>query len=224
MIRPFDHHHGLVALLDRDNVDTDAILPKQFMKMITRDGYGPHAFDEWRYLDVGEPGMDCSRRPRNPDFELNQPRYQGASILLTRSNFGCGSSREHAVWSLREYGFAVIIGASFADIFRGNCVNNGLLAITLEARQIERLALDVVNTPGYHLSVRLSEQCLETADGERLDFAIPAADKQRLLAGLDPIDITLQRQADIRAFERWQRSQLPWLYDPAASFAGRKGR
>ncbi|WP_437884400.1 3-isopropylmalate dehydratase small subunit [Pseudomonas sp. LRF_L74] len=212
-MRPIDHHHGLVALLDRDNVDTDAILPKQFMKMITRDGYGPHAFDEWRYLDRGEPGMDCSERPRNPDFELNQPRYQGASILLTRSNFGCGSSREHAVWSLREYGFAVIIGESFADIFRGNCVNNGLLTIPLEAGHIERLAQDVVNTPGYRLSVYLSEQYLETPCGERLHFDIPAADRQRLLAGLDPIGVTLLRQAHIRAFERRQKDRLPWLYE-----------
>ena len=211
MIRPIDHHEGLVALLDRDNVDTDAILPKQFMKMITRTGYGPHAFDEWRYLDTGEPGADCSQRPLNPDFALNQPRYQGASILLTRSNFGCGSSREHAVWSLFEYGFVVIIGQSFADIFRSNCVNNGVLTISLKPDYIGYLATAVANAPGYSLKVELEAQCLQLPNGERLTFDIPPADKNRLLAGLDRIGSTLKQQARIKAFEQQQKRLLPWL-------------
>lgn len=212
MIRPIDHHEGLVALLDRDNVDTDAILPKQFMKMITRTGYGPHAFDEWRYLDPGEPGADCSQRPLNPEFALNQPRYQGASILLTRSNFGCGSSREHAVWSLFEYGFVVIIGQSFADIFRSNCVNNGVLTISLKPDYIDYLATAVANAPGYSLKVELEAQCLQLPNGERLTFDIPTADKNRLLAGLDLIGSTLKQQARIKAFEQQQKRLLPWLH------------
>lgn len=211
-MRAIDRHDGLVALLDRNDVDTDAILPKQFMKSISRSGYGAHVFDEWRYTDSAVLGTDCSTRPLNTAFELNQQRYLGASILLTRRNFGCGSSREHAVWGLLEYGFHVLIGESFADIFRSNCVNNGVLTIPLSACQIEHLVMAVNANLGYRLSIRLGAQYLEMPDGNTLAFDIPRADKERLMAGLDAVGNTLRQSDKIAFFEKQQKAQFPWLY------------
>lgn len=211
-MKAINRHSGLVALLNRNDVDTDAILPKQFMKSVSRFGYGRHVFDEWRYTDVGTLGVDCSIRPLNPLFDLNQTRFEGASILLSRRNFGCGSSREHAVWGLAEYGFRVIIGESFADIFRSNCVNNGVLTIALSASQIEHLVKAVEATPGYQLAVCLEAQYVELPDGSRFAFEIAAPDKHRLISGLDAIGTTLLRADSIRAFEHAQKVRLPWLY------------
>lgn len=207
----FEVHTGLVVPLDRANVDTDAIIPKQFLKSIKRTGFGPNAFDEWRYLDRGEPGMDNSRRPLNPAFVLNQPRYQGASVLLTRKNFGCGSSREHAPWALQQYGFRVIIAPSFADIFFNNCYKNGLLPIILPEPQVDHLFQAVEAQPGYQLTVDLPTQKVLEADGTAYAFEITAFRKYCLLNGFDEIGLTLRHQDTIKAFEQKRLSAYPWL-------------
>ena len=208
----FTVHEGLVAPLDRANVDTDAIIPKQFLKSIRRTGFGPNLFDEWRYLDHGEPGQDNSRRPLNPDFVLNQPRYQGASILLARKNFGCGSSREHAPWALQQYGFRAIVAPSFADIFFNNCYKSGLLPIVLSEAQVDQLFNEVKAFSGFSLVVDLENQVLRTADG-RIDFEFPIDDfrKYCLLNGLDDIGLTLRHADEIRAFEERHLARQPWL-------------
>lgn len=203
---------ALVAPLDRANVDTDAIIPKQFLKSIKRSGFGPNAFDEWRYLDHGEPGMDSSKRPLNPDFVLNQPCYQGAHILLTRKNFGCGSSREHAPWALDDYGFRAIIAPSFADIFFNNCYKNGLLPIVLPEEIVDLLFHDVTAHEGYQLNINLPEQTVNTLDGKHYHFEITEHRKHCLLNGLDEIGLTLQHADAIKAYENKHKQQQPWLY------------
>lgn len=203
---------ALVAPLDRANVDTDAIIPKQFLKSIKRSGFGPNAFDEWRYLDHGEPGMDNSKRPLNPDFVLNQPRYQNAHILLTRKNFGCGSSREHAPWALEDYGFRVVIAPSFADIFFNNCYKNGLLPIVLPEKDVDHLFQEVFALEGYQLSIDLPSQTVTTPNGTTYHFEITDHRKHCLLNGLDEIGLTLQHADAIKAFEVKHRQQQPWLY------------
>ena len=208
----FERLDGLVAPLDRNNVDTDAIIPKQFLKSIKRSGFGPNAFDEWRYLDVGEPGQDCSQRPRNPDFVLNQARYSGAQVLLTRANFGCGSSREHAPWALLDYGFKVILAESYADIFFNNCFKNGILPIVLPAAEIEALFQQVLATPGYQLVVDLAAQTVTRPDGKVLSFDVDAFRKECLLNGWDDIGLTLRHADKIKAFEEKRRLEQPWLF------------
>ena len=203
---------ALVAPLDRANVDTDAIIPKQFLKSIQRSGFGPNAFDEWRYLDHGEPGMDNSKRPINPDFSLNQPRYQGAQILLTRKNFGCGSSREHAPWALDDYGFRAVIAPSFADIFFNNCYKNGLLPIVLSEEQVDQLFKEVEANEGYQLSIDLAKQTLTTPSGQTFTFDITEHRKHCLLNGLDEIGLTLQHADEIKAFEEERKAAQPWLF------------
>ncbi len=204
--------NGLVAPLDRSNVDTDAIIPKQFLKSIHRSGFGPNLFDEWRYLDYGEPGKDCSGRPLNPDFVLNQERYQGAQILLARENFGCGSSREHAPWALLDYGFRAVLAPSFADIFANNCSKNGILPVVLDPETIERLFAEVTATPGYRLDVDLEGQQVVTPSGEVFTFAVDEFRKECLLQGLDEISLTLQYADEIRGFEERRRNAEPWLF------------
>ncbi|HFE32570.1 MAG TPA: 3-isopropylmalate dehydratase small subunit, partial [Gammaproteobacteria bacterium] len=194
----FEKITGIVAPMDRANVDTDAIIPKQFLKSIQRSGFGPNLFDEWRYLDVGEPGVDNSQRPLNPDFVLNQPRYQGASILLARENFGCGSSREHAPWALLDYGFRVIIAPSFADIFFNNCFKNSILPIVLDEETVDRLFREVAVSEGYALTVDLQVQTITTPGGEVIPFEVDEFRKYCLLNGLDDIGLTLQHVDDIR--------------------------
>ena len=203
---------GLVVPLDRSNVDTDAIIPKQFLKSIKRTGFGPNLFDDWRYLDHGEPGQDCSQRPLNPDFVLNQPRYQGASILLARKNFGCGSSREHAPWALLDYGFRVVIAPSFADIFFNNCFKNGILPIVLEEQKVEQLFREVHAREGYRLTVDLEAQTVTTPAGESFAFEVDPFRKRCLLEGLDDIGLTLEHADDIRAYEQRRQQQAPWLF------------
>ncbi|WP_090330342.1 3-isopropylmalate dehydratase small subunit [Nitrosomonas sp. Nm51] len=203
---------GIVVPLDRANVDTDAIIPKQFLKSIKRTGFGQNLFDEWRYLDHGEPGMDASQRQLNPDFVLNQPRYQSARILLARDNFGCGSSREHAPWALQDYGFKVIIAPSFADIFFNNCFKIGLLPIVLNGNILDQLFREVNETEGYTLTVDLQEQVLTTPAGERVEFSVDTFRKHCLLNGLDDIGLTLQHADKIREFEQKRRKQQPWLF------------
>jgi 3-isopropylmalate/(R)-2-methylmalate dehydratase small subunit len=208
----FTVHEGLVVPLDRANVDTDAIIPKQFLKSIRRTGFGPNLFDEWRYLDHGEPGMDNSRRPLNPDFVLNQPRYAGASILLARKNFGCGSSREHAPWALQQFGFRAIVAPSFADIFFNNCYKSGLLPIVLTEQQVDHLFNEVKAGNGFKLVVDLQQQCLRTPDGSlAYEFAIDDFRKYCLMGGLDDIGLTLRHADEIRAFEERHLRQQPWL-------------
>lgn len=203
---------GLVAPMDRANVDTDAIIPKQFLKSIKRSGFGPNLFDEWRYLDHGESGMDNSKRPLNPDFVLNQARYQGASILLTRKNFGCGSSREHAPWALDQYGFRAVIAPSFADIFFNNCFKNGLLPIVLAEQNIDHLFDEVKAFPGYRLVVDLDKQIVTTVNGSAsYPFEVDAFRKYCLLNGLDDIGLTLRQTDKIRAFEERHILAQPWL-------------
>lgn len=211
-MQAFVEMDGLVVPLDRANVDTDAIIPKQFLKSIKRTGFGPNAFDEWRYLDHGEPGMDNSKRPLNPDFILNQPRYQGASILLTRENFGCGSSREHAPWALLDYGFRAIIAPSYADIFFNNCFKNGILPIVLKVEEVDFLFAETVANVGYRLQVDLPAQCVMTPDGRQFSFEIDPFRKHGLLHGLDDIGLTLQKAALIRAFEAKHKAEQPWLF------------
>jgi 3-isopropylmalate/(R)-2-methylmalate dehydratase small subunit len=208
----FNVHEGLVVPLDRANVDTDAIIPKQFLKSIRRTGFGPNLFDEWRYLDHGEPGQDNSGRPLNPDFVLNQPRYQGASILLARKNFGCGSSREHAPWALQQYGLRAIIAPSFADIFFNNCYKSGLLPIVLSESQVEHLFNEVKAFPGFKLVVDLAQQRVGTPDGTlAYPFDIDDFRKYCLLNGLDDIGLTLRHADEIRAFEERHLRAQPWL-------------
>ena len=212
-MKAFTKITAIVAPLDRSNVDTDAIIPKQFLKSIKRSGFGPNAFDEWRYLYHGEPGMDNSKRPLNPDFSLNQPRYQGAQILLTRKNFGCGSSREHAPWALDDYGFRAVIAPSFADIFFNNCYKNGLLPIVLTEEQVDQLFKEVEANEGYQLSIDLAEQTLTTPSGETFEFDITEHRKHCLLNGLDEIGLTLQHADEIRDFEEKRRQSQPWLFN-----------
>ena len=207
----FTTHEGLVAPLDRENVDTDLIIPKQFLKSIKRTGFGPNLFDELRYLDHGEPGMDNSKRPLNPDFVLNQPRYQGASILLARKNFGCGSSREHAPWALTQYGFKAIIAPSFADIFFNNSFKNGLLPIVLSELEVSRLFDEVKGFAGYKLRIDLERQVVIAADGREMPFQIDGFRKHCLLNGFDDISLTLQKSDKIRAFEAERLARHPWL-------------
>ncbi len=202
---------GLVAPLDRANVDTDAIIPKQFLKSIKRSGFGPNAFDEWRYLDHGEPGMDNSKRPLNPDFVLNQPRYQGAQVLLARENFGCGSSREHAPWALEDFGFRAIIAPSFAEIFFNNCFKNGMLPIKLAPDTVDALFKSVEAEPGFHLKIDLEQQTITAPDGEVVGFEVDVHRKHCLLNGLDDIGMTLQHVDEIKAFEARHRAAQPWL-------------
>ncbi len=203
---------GLVAPLDRANVDTDAIIPKQFLKSIKRSGFGPNLFDEWRYLDVGQPGEDCTNRPKNPDFLLNLPRYQGAQVLLTRQNFGCGSSREHAPWALLDFGFKVIVAESYADIFFNNCFKNGILPIVLAAEQLDVLFSQVLGTPGYKLLVDLENQKIVCPDGKSFAFNVDPFRKECLLNGWDDIGLTLRHADAIRAFETKRRAEQPWLF------------
>jgi len=211
-MQAFRIHTGLVAPLDRANVDTDAIIPKQFLKSIKRSGFGPNLFDEWRYLDRGEPGMDNAARPQNPAFVLNDPRYRGASILLARRNFGCGSSREHAPWALADYGFRAIVAPSYADIFFNNCYKNGLLPIVLPESQVDRLFDDTKAFPGFKLTVDLERQIVGTADGSLVfAFDVEPFRKHCLLNGLDDIGLTLMHAEAIRAFETKRLTAEPWL-------------
>ncbi|HEY1127858.1 MAG TPA: 3-isopropylmalate dehydratase small subunit [Roseateles sp.] len=207
----FTIHKGLVAPMDRENVDTDAIIPKQFLKSIKRSGFGPNLFDEWRYLDHGEPGQDPASRKPNPDFVLNQPRYAGASVLIARQNFGCGSSREHAPWALQQYGFRAILAPSFADIFFNNCFKNGLLPIALPASAMNQLFDEVKAFPGYQLVVDLPRQVVVKPDGAEIAFDIEPFRKECLLGGLDEIGLTLQHSDKIRAFEAARIAAKPWL-------------
>ena len=211
-MQPFTELTGLVAPLDRANVDTDAIIPKQFLKSIRRTGFGPNLFDEWRYLDRGEPGQDCSNRPLNPAFVLNQERYRGATVLLARANFGCGSSREHAPWALLDYGFRALIAPSFADIFYNNCFKNGILPIVLPEDEVDRLFREVQTMPGYRLTVSLPEQTVATPAGAVLHFEVDSYRKHCLLNGLDEIGLTLQHAEAIRGYEVRRRQEAPWLF------------
>ena len=208
----FVTHTGLVAPLDRANVDTDAIIPKQFLKSIKRTGYGPNCFDEWRYLDVGQPGMDNSQRPLNRNFVLNEQRFQGATILLARQNFGCGSSREHAPWALQQNGFRVVIAPSFGDIFYNNSLNNGLLVIRLQDVEVDRLFADCAAFPGFQLTVDLEAQQVRAVDSSfAFSFDVASSRKERLVNGWDDISLTLGRSDAIRAFEAKHLSAQPWL-------------
>ena len=207
----FTVHKGLVAPMDRDNVDTDAIIPKQFLKSIARSGFGQNLFDAWRYLDPGEPGQDPASRKHNPDFVLNQPRYAGASVFLARSNFGCGSSREHAPWALQQYGFRALIAPSYADIFFNNCFKNGILPIVLAEAQVARLFDEVFAFPGYQLTVDLPRQVVVKADGTELAFEVQPFRKHCLVNGFDDIGLTLQHKDKIKAFEDARLARLPWL-------------
>jgi len=211
-MQAFTVHEGIVIPLDRPNVDTDAIIPKQFLKSIQRSGFGPNLFDEWRYLDLGQPGQDCTNRPLNTDFVLNQARYHGGSILLARENFGCGSSREHAVWALEDFGIRAVIAPSFADIFFNNTSKNGILAIKLDEAVVEGLFATVQGNEGYQLKVDLEQQLIHTLNGEQISFEIDAFKKHCLLNGLDDIGLTLQHTDEIRAYEDKRRQQAPWLF------------
>jgi 3-isopropylmalate/(R)-2-methylmalate dehydratase small subunit len=213
-VKKFNTFTGIVCPLDRSNVDTDAIIPKQFLKSIKRSGFGPNLFDEWRYLDHGEPGMDNSKRPINPDFVLNDPRYQGAEILLTRENFGCGSSREHAPWALEDFGFKVILAPSFADIFFNNSFKNGLLPIVLEEKTIDDLFQKTGTDQALEMTVNLSEQQLTTSYGQ-IPFEVDEFRKHCLLNGLDDIGLTLRHIDDIKAYEARRRVEAPWLHENA---------
>ncbi len=210
-MQAFRVHKGLVAPLDRENVDTDAIIPKQFLKSIQRSGFGPNLFDEWRYLDRGEPGQDPAKRRPNPDFVLNQPRYKGASILVARKNFGCGSSREHAPWALDQYGFRAIIAPSYADIFFSNCFKNGLLPIVLPEHQVAALFDEVAAFVGYELTIDLERQVVIKADGSELPFEVQPFRKFCLLGGFDDIGLTLRHADKIRSFEAERLLKKPWL-------------
>jgi 3-isopropylmalate/(R)-2-methylmalate dehydratase small subunit len=212
-MEPFTRLDGLVVPIDRANVDTDAIIPKQFMKSIRRTGFGPNLFDEWRYLDHGEPGQDVSKRPLNPDFALNQPRYAGAKILLTRENFGCGSSREHAPWALHDYGIRALIAPGFADIFFGNCFKNGMLPIVLPTETVDALFNAVQAAPGYRLMIDLAAQTIMPPDAKTIRFDVDPFRKHCLLDGLDDIALTLARADTIRAYEELRRTQEPWLFE-----------
>jgi 3-isopropylmalate/(R)-2-methylmalate dehydratase small subunit len=210
-MRKFTVHQGLVAPMDRENVDTDAIIPKQFLKSIRKTGFGPNLFDEWRYLDKGEPGQDPASRKPNPDFVLNQARYAGASVLLARKNFGCGSSREHAPWAIDQYGFRAVIAPSFADIFFNNCFKNGLLPIVLPEPVVNRLFDEVAAFPGYQLTIDLSRQVIVKAQGDEIPFEVQAFRKYCLINGLDDIGLTLRHKDKIAAFESQRLATKPWL-------------
>ena len=210
-MNPFREHKGLVAPMDRENVDTDAIIPKQFLKSIKKSGFGPNLFDEWRYLDHGEPGQDPASRRPNPDFVLNQQRYKGASVLLARKNFGCGSSREHAPWALDQYGFRAVIAPSFADIFFGNCFKNGLLPIVLPESEMNRLFDEVAAFVGYSLTIDLARQVIVKADGTEMPFEVQAFRKFCLLNGFDDIGLTLRHTDKIKAYEAERLLKKPWL-------------
>ena len=211
-MKSFTQHTGLVMPLDRANVDTDAIIPKQFLKSIKRTGFGPNLFDSWRYLDKGEPGQDHSKRPLNPDFVLNQPRYQGASVLLARKNFGCGSSREHAVWALDDAGFRCVIAPSFADIFFNNSFKSGFLPIALD-EATDKLFQEVEAAAGYQLTIDLEQQLITTPSGEQIPFEVDPFRKYCLLNGLDDIGLTLQHAYSIRDYEQKRRQEAPWLFE-----------
>ncbi|WP_302175849.1 3-isopropylmalate dehydratase small subunit [uncultured Hydrogenophaga sp.] len=210
-MRAFQLHKGLVAPMDRDNVDTDAIIPKQFLKSIRKTGFGPNLFDEWRYLDKGEPGQDPAGRKPNPDFVLNQPRYAGASVLLARQNFGCGSSREHAPWAIEQFGFRALIAPSFADIFFNNCFKNGLLPIVLPEATVARLFDEVAAFPGYELTIDLERQVVVKPQGEEIPFEVQPFRKYCLLNGLDDIGLTLRHKDKIAAYEAQRLATKPWL-------------
>jgi 3-isopropylmalate/(R)-2-methylmalate dehydratase small subunit len=210
-MQAFNIHQGLVVPLDRENVDTDAIIPKQFLKSIARTGFGQNLFDEWRYLDHGEPGVDCSTRPVNPDFVLNQSRYKGGSILLARKNFGCGSSREHAPWALVQYGFRAVIAPSFADIFMNNCYKNGLLPVVLNASQVDHLFNETNSFNGYQVTIDLERQVVIAADGKSYDFDITPFRKYCLMNGLDDIGLTLRHSEKIKFYESQRLLKMPWL-------------
>ena len=210
-MQAFTVHKGLVAPMDRANVDTDAIIPKQFLKSIKRSGFGPNLFDEWRYLDKGEPGQDPASRKPNPDFVLNQARYQGASVLLARENFGCGSSREHAPWALDQFGFRAIVAPSYADIFFNNCFKNGLLPIVLSAPTVDKLFDEVAAFVGYSLTIDLPRQVIVKPDGSEIGFDVQPFRKQCLINGWDDIGLTLRHADKIRAFEAERLLKKPWL-------------
>ena len=210
-MQAFNVHKGLVVPLDRENVDTDAIIPKQFLKSIARTGFGQNLFDEWRYLDQGEPGVDCSTRPVNPDFVLNQARYKGGSILLARKNFGCGSSREHAPWALVQYGFRAVIAPSFADIFMNNCYKNGLLPVVLTSSQVDHLFNETYSFNGYQATIDLEKQVVIAADGKSYDFDITPFRKYCLTNGLDDIGLTLRHSEKIKFYESQRLLKMPWL-------------
>jgi 3-isopropylmalate/(R)-2-methylmalate dehydratase small subunit len=210
-MKNFTVHQGLVAPMDRENVDTDAIIPKQFLKSIRKTGFGQNLFDEWRYLDAGYPGQDPASRKPNPDFVLNQSRYAGASILLARKNFGCGSSREHAPWAIDQYGFRAIIAPSYADIFFNNCFKNGLLPIQLSESQVEQLFNEALAFPGYQLTIDLERQVIVKPQGEEIPFDVQAFRKYCLLNGFDDIGLTLRHADKIKAFEAQRLATKPWL-------------
>lgn len=212
-MRAFTQHQGIVAPMDRSNVDTDMIIPKQFLKSIKRSGFGPNLFDELRYLDEGKPDQDCSQRPLNPDFVLNQPRYKNASVLLARSNFGCGSSREHAPWALDDFGFRVIIAPSFADIFYNNCFKNGLLPIVLGEKDVDKLFQEAEEQEGYQLKVDLETKTVTTPGGESFSFDVDDFRRHCLLNGLDDIGVTLEDAEHIKDYEAKRRQSAPWLFD-----------
>ncbi|HFD79908.1 MAG TPA: 3-isopropylmalate dehydratase small subunit [Gammaproteobacteria bacterium] len=212
-MKAFKTLDGLVMPLDRSNVDTDAIIPKQYLKSVKRTGFGPNLFDDWRYLDPGEPGQDHGKRRPNPDFVMNQPRYRGASILLARENFGCGSSREHAVWALEDAGFRVVIASSFADIFFNNCFKNGVLPIVLDAAILDLLFRETEANEGYRLRVDLEQQTITRPNGETIHFEVDEFRKYCLLNGLDDIGLTLQHADEIRAYEDRRRREAPWLFE-----------
>lgn len=211
-MKAFTQLNGLACPIDRANIDTDAIIPKQFLKSIKRSGFGPYLFDEWRYLDHGEPGMDCTNRPLNKEFVLNQPRYKGAQIMLARENFGCGSSREHAPWAIEDYGFRVIIAPSFADIFFNNCYKNGMLPIVASHAIVDKLFKECQEQDGYRLNVDLPSQTVTLPSGESFGFEINATSKHNLLNGLDEIGLTLLHADKIKAFEIKHKQQQPWLF------------
>jgi 3-isopropylmalate/(R)-2-methylmalate dehydratase small subunit len=215
-MQKFNVHKGLVAPMDRENVDTDAIIPKQFLKSIRKTGFGVNLFDELRYLDHGEPGQDPASRKPNPDFVLNQPRYKGASVLLARKNFGCGSSREHAPWALDQFGFRAIIAPSYADIFFNNCFKNGLLPIVLSEAQVDQLFSEAAAFPGYQLTVDLERQVVIKPDGTELPFEVQAFRKFCLINGFDDIGLTLRQSDKIKAFETHRLTQKPWLANTLA--------
>lgn len=211
-MQAFTQVTGVVLPIDRSNVDTDAIIPKQFLKSIHRSGFGPHLFDAWRYLDEGQPGQDCSKRPLNTGFVMNQPRYQGASILLARDNFGCGSSREHAPWALSDYGIRALIAPSFADIFFNNCFKNGLLPVVLPEAVVDKLFKAVLATPHYQLTVDLTNQQVRTSDGESFSFEVDEFRKYCLLNGFDDIALTLRHAEDIKTYEAQRQLAEPWIF------------
>ncbi|MDG1244829.1 MAG: 3-isopropylmalate dehydratase small subunit [Porticoccaceae bacterium] len=211
-MKAFTQHRGLVGPMDRANVDTDMIIPKQFLKSIKRSGFGPNLFDELRYLDQGEPGQDCSNRPLNPDFPLNEPRYKGASILLARKNFGCGSSREHAPWALEDYGFNAVIAPSYADIFYNNCFKNGVLPVILTESEVDELFQELASDEGYHLNIDLALQTVTTDSGKVFSFELDEFRKECLLIGLDEIGLTLTSSDLIKEYEIEREKQHPWVF------------